>query len=81
MAWTYIDDFIGCLHHVRFVFDNHNGITMISQCLEQVDEPIGIAWMQAHTGFIQHIECVNQAAAQTTGEVDSLGSRKRILLL
>ena len=73
MAWTYINDLIGLLHHAGFMFDDDHRVLMIPESLEQVDQSFGISGMESDAGFIEDIKGVDQPAAQTAGEIHAFG--------
>lgn len=77
VAWTYINDLIGLLHHAGFMFDDDHRVLVIPESLEQVDQSVGISGMESDAGFIEHIKGVDQPAAQTAGEIHAFSFSPR----
>ena len=69
---THIDDVVGIEHHVFVVLDDDDGVALVAQLLERVDQPDIVALVQADTGFIQYIEYVDELGADLRGEPDAL---------
>jgi hypothetical protein len=55
------------------VFDNDHGVAGVAEVFEDAHQPGGVAGMEAHAGFIEDEQGVDQAGTQTGGEVDALG--------
>ncbi len=50
-----IDDVIGDLDHVGVVLDHQDGVSLIPQLPEDVDEPEVVARVQADRWLIEHV--------------------------
>ena len=73
MAGTKIDDLVGGAHDVGLVLDDDDGVSLVAQALEDFDEAVGVARMQADAGLIEHEERVHQTRAEAGREVDPGG--------
>src|SRR5204863_5630801 len=68
------------LHHVlghldrrQIVLDNEYTVAGVAQSLQQLEQPVHVARMQANRWLVENIERVNQLRAKRIGESDSLG--------
>jgi hypothetical protein len=61
------------VHDRRLVFDDDDRVSAVAETVEDPDEAVGVAGMQADGGFVEHVEGVDQAGAEAGGEVDPFG--------
>ena len=59
------DDFLVMLHH-------NNRIAQVAELLQDLDEPLRVATMQADAGLVEDIEAANETAAKRGCKVDAL---------
>src|SRR5260370_6590232 len=71
-ARTEIDDAIRGLNRVRVVLDDEHRIPQIAERLEDIDEPLRVAGMQADGRFIKHVECANEMRTERCRELNPL---------
>src|ERR1019366_627454 len=57
---------------IRVVLDDEQCIARGAEPMEDADETVDIARMQADAGFVEHIERIDQRSAQRRGEIDAL---------
>jgi hypothetical protein len=55
-AGSEINDMIGGANGVWIVFDDQDGVAEIAERLEDVDEPLRVARVEANGGFVQNIQ-------------------------
>ena len=67
-----VDDIIGLEHHFLVMFDNKDGIAVVAQGLQRVDEPLVVALVQADRRLVKDIEDIDQARADLCGQPDAL---------
>ena len=70
---TDIDDIVGSAHDVFVVLDDDNGVAKVAELLEDADETMGVAGVEADRGFVEDVHAADQRAAKGGGEVDALG--------
>ena len=59
------------------MFDHEHGIAAVTQSLEHLSEGGDVAGVQAHGGFVEHVEHVGQGAAEMADHLDPLGLTSR----
>ena len=52
---TEIQNVIRSEDSLWIVLDQDHGIAQVSESLEGIEEPIGVSWMEADRGLVQHI--------------------------
>ena len=67
-----VDEMVGGAHDLLIVFHDDNGIAQRLEFLQHVDQALGVARMQADTGFVEDVERAYKTAAQRGTEVDAL---------
>ncbi len=81
-AGTQVQDAVRLEHDLRIVLDHDERVARVTQALHHADDPLHVARVQADRGFVQHEECVDEAGAQRSGQVDALhlaaGERARL---
>ena len=78
-ARTEIDDGVGGFDRVGIVFDDENGVAEIAQGLEDVDQALRVARMQADGRLVENVERADEMRAERSGQLDALrlAARKR----
>src|SRR5258708_6219563 len=71
-AGTEIDDAIRGLDGIGIVFDDQNRVPQIAKRLENIDEPLRVARMEADGRFVQHVEGANEMRTERRCELDPL---------
>ena len=66
------NDVIGSANHRRLVFHDQYMIALVSQRREHFDLIVDIAWVQANTGLIEHVQHADKAAVQLLGSLHTL---------
>ena len=74
-----VDHIVGFEHHVTVVLHHHDGVALVAQLLERIDESLIIALMQPNARLIEDVEHIDQLRANLRGEPDALtlSSRQR----
>ncbi|CAK9134584.1 unnamed protein product, partial [Ilex paraguariensis] len=82
-----VDDPVGLGDHVQVMLDDDHAVARIDQAVQHADELVHIGHVQAHRGFVQHIERVRRLVAapghvvahlgQLGDELDALGFAAR----
>ena len=73
MSGAEVHDLLGGADHTGFVFNHDDGVAREAKLQEQADKAFGVTRVQADTRFVQDEERIDQAGAETGGEVDALG--------
>ena len=73
MAGPQVHDLIGGAHDGGLVFHDDHRVAGVAEVFEEAHQPGGVAGMEAHAGFIEDEQGVDQAGTQAGGEVDTLG--------
>ncbi len=68
----HIDNVVGGLHHLHVVFHHHERVTQIAQAVKRIEQHGGIAFVQAHRGFVKHVKYAFEAATDLACETNSL---------
>ena len=58
-----IENAIGGAHDVGIVLDNENRVSQVAQLMQDLDEPRGIAAVQADGRLVEHVERADQTRA------------------
>jgi hypothetical protein len=53
-----VDDPVALGNHVQVVLDDHHAVPGVDQAVQHVDEFFHIGHVQAHGGFVQHVQGV-----------------------
>lgn len=72
-----VDDVIGSANGVLVVLDHHQGVALLAEFVQGVQQNLVVARMQANRGLIQHIAHPLQIAAQLGGQANALGLAAR----
>src|SRR5713226_10355881 len=72
-AGTEIDDAIRGLNGVGIVLDDEHGVSEIAEGLENVDEPLRVARMEADRRLVEHVERTHKMRTEGRGELNPLG--------
>ena len=67
-----VDDVVGVADGVFVVLHHDQGIALVTQVLQGVEQDLIVARVQADGGFVQHVAHALQVAAQLCGQADSL---------
>ncbi len=67
-----VDDVIGDADHFFVVLDDDDRVALLPQLLQDVDQPLVIARVEADGRLVQHVERADQRCAQRRRQVDSL---------
>ena len=54
------------------MLDDEQGIARVAQPVEDADEPMDVARVQADAGFVEDVERVDERGAERGGEIDAL---------
>jgi hypothetical protein len=66
-AGAQVDDVVRLLHDQPLVLDHQHGVALVAQGLEDGDQALGVAGMQADGGLVEDVEGSHQAGAQGGG--------------
>ena len=72
-AGTEVENIIGCGDGVGVVLDHQDRVAQIAQALEDFDEPVRVARMQADGRLVENVERADQMRAERRGELNALG--------
>ena len=50
-----VDDIVGFLDDLHVVFDDHQGMALVHQALQHVDETLHVGRVQAGGGFVENV--------------------------
>ena len=67
-ARSHIHHVIGGAQQIEIVFDDEHGVAQIAQLAQHVDQPGGVARMQADRRFVEHVQHAGQGRAQQRSE-------------
>ena len=67
-----IDDAVGRVHDFSIVLHNQNGIPKVAQVVQDLDQPRGIAMMQADGRLVQHVQRAHQPRTQRSRQLNAL---------
>src|SRR5581483_5853049 len=80
-AESEIDDLVGDADHVGVVFDDEDGVALIAELAQDVDEAEVVARVEADRRFVEHVERADQRGAERGRQADALrlaaGERRR----
>ena len=68
-----VNDVVGVANGFFVVLNHHQGIALVAQGFQGLEQDLVVARMQANGGFVQHIANALQLAAQLGGQTDALG--------
>ena len=68
-----VDDVVGVANGFFVMLDHHQGVALVTQGFEGLEQDLVVARMQANGGFVQHIANALQLAAQLGSQTDALG--------
>ena len=71
-AGAEVDHVVGGGDGVGIVFDDEDGVAEIAQALEDFDEALGVARVQADGRLVEHVERADEMRAERRGELDAL---------
>ena len=74
--WPQVNDPVGLGDHVQVVLDHDHAVAGIDQAVQHADELVHVGHVQAHSGFVQHIErvrCLVAALAHFVAHLGQLG--------
>ena len=69
---AHVDKVVGGLHHLHVVFHHHERVAEVAQAVERVEKHGGVAFVEAHRGFVEHVKPTFEAAADLACETDAL---------
>src|SRR5258708_22954115 len=72
-AGTEINDAIRGLNGVWIMLDDEDGVSEIAEGLENINEPLRVARMQADGRLVEHVERAHQMRTERRGERNPLG--------
>src|SRR6266481_798761 len=72
-AGTEINDAIRRLNGVWIMLDDEDGVSEIAEGLENVDEPLRVARMEADRRLVEHVERTYKMRTERRGELNPLG--------
>ena len=65
-AEPHVDDGVGDLDHVGVVLDDEDGVALVAQLAQDLDQPLVVARMQADRRLVEDIQRVDQCRARAT---------------
>ena len=68
-----INNLLSGAHHARLMLHDHDRVSQVAQLLHDLHQPARVACVQSHARFIQDVECVDQASAQTGRKIHPFG--------
>ena len=68
-----VDDVVGVANGFFVVLNHHQGVALVAQGLEGLEQNLVVARMQANGGFVEHVANALQLAAQLGRQTDALG--------
>ena len=71
-AGTDVDDVVGAGDRVLVVLDDQQGVALVAQVLERIEQDAVVARMQADGRFVEHVAHALQVRAQLAGQPDAL---------
>ena len=71
-AETEIDDLVGDANHVGVVLDDEHGVALVAQLLEDRDQPLVVARMQADRRLVEHVQRVDERRPERRRQIDAL---------
>ena len=77
---AYVYQMVGGTHHLLVVLHHHHGVAQRLQLLQHMNEPLGVARMEADARFVEDIERPHEAAAKAGCQIDALAlaTRERV---
>ena len=54
------------------MLDDEEGVALVAEAAEDFDESRGVARVEAHAGFVEDEEGIDERGAEAGGEVDAL---------
>ena len=72
-AGAHVNHVVGRTDGVLVVLDLDDGVALVAQALERVDEAVVVALVQANGGLVQDVEHAHEAGADLRGQADALG--------
>ncbi len=71
-ARAQVDDLIGRLHRRGVVLDDENGVAEVAEALQNADEPVVVARVQADRRLVENVERSHERRAERCRQVDPL---------
>ena len=68
-----VDDMVGAADGVFVVFDDYQGVALVAQLVQRVQQDLVVARVQAYGRLVEHIANALQVAAELRGQADALG--------
>ena len=68
-----VDQVIGAGDGLFVVFDNQQGVALVAQLVQGLQQQAVVARVQADGGFVQHVADALQVGAELAGQADALG--------
>src|ERR1700686_2068513 len=59
-----VENAVGGAHDVGIVLDDEDGVSQIAQVMQDLDEPVRIAAVQADRRLVEHVQCADQTRAE-----------------
>ena len=69
---AHVDDVVSDLDDVRIVLDHDDRVALVAQLLQQLIEPMDVAWMEADARLVEDVGHVDKAAAEVLDHLDAL---------
>ena len=70
---AHVDHVVGGADGVLVVLDHDDGVALVAQALQGLDQAVVVALMQADRGLVQDVEHAHEAGADLGGKADALG--------
>ena len=67
-----IENVVGGAHDVGIVLDDENGVSQVAQAVQDLDQPVGVAAVQADGRLVEHVERADQTRAERGCQLDAL---------
>ncbi len=67
-----VDDVVGGADDGRVVLDDHDGVPLVAESMQDADEALGVAWVESDRRLVEDVERVHERRAERRRQVDAL---------
>ena len=71
-AGAEVENAVGGAHDVGIVLDDEDRVSQVAQVVQDLDQPMRVAAVQADGRLVEHIERADQARSERSCELDAL---------
>jgi len=71
-SWAKIEEVVGGADDVGVVLDDEDGVAEVAEGVHDADELGGVSGVEADAGFVEDVECSDEAAAKGRSELNAL---------